>query len=349
MLLVVRGASGQDRPAPPPAPSSQDATTDQARALFNEGTDKAHHGEWALALTAFERSSALHPHAVTTYNIGYCERALGRYMRARKMLGEALAENAAHGGVELPDDLAAGARSYLAETEQQIARAVVSVSPEGASITIDGRPLERAVTDGAHPIAWAGTRALGPAEPVPASTFELHLDPGPHVFVVSKVGFAYEVSTRTFEPGSEQNLVITLSPSAPTAVTASVSVGRADAAARRAAPSRIPLVVALGVGAAGLATGAVAGAVAIGIKDEGRSHYPQAGTAADVATVGFVVGGVGAAVGVLYWWLSMAAASPSPQPTAPGAGFRGPRTRARLGVRAVPWATPWGGGVDGTF
>jgi hypothetical protein len=346
--LAARGASGQDRPAPTPAGASQDAATDQARALFNEGTDKAHAGEWSLALTAFERSEALHPHAVTTYNIGYCERALGRYMRARKMLGEALAENAAHGGVELPDELAAGAKSYLAEIERQIARALISVSPEGVSITIDGRPLERAVTDGPRPIAWADTRALGPAEPVPASTFELYVDPGPHVFVVTKLGFAEDVSTHTFEPGSEQSLLFALPPSVPTPRAMSAPVGRADAQTHPPAPSRIPLVVSLGVGAAGLAPGAIAGGIAIGLKGEGPSHYAQAGTAADVATVGFVVGGVGAVVGALYWWLSMPA-SPSSQPPAPGAGVRGPRPRARLDVRVVPWATPWGGGVYGTF
>src|SRR5215472_10152804 len=96
------------------APASEDAATLQARAFFNEGTDKAHRGEWSLALAAFQRSWALHPHAVTAYNIGYTERALGRYTRARKMFGEAFAESAAHGGVELPQELAAAAKMYLA-------------------------------------------------------------------------------------------------------------------------------------------------------------------------------------------------------------------------------------------
>src|SRR5689334_11721443 len=116
LVLASPGVLAQSPPAAQaPAPGEADAATLQARALFSEGTDKAHRGEWSLALAAFQRSWSLHPHAVTAYNIGYCERALGRYTRARKMFGEAFAESAAHGGVELPQELAAAAKTYLAE------------------------------------------------------------------------------------------------------------------------------------------------------------------------------------------------------------------------------------------
>src|SRR5579864_117728 len=98
-LLLAHAASAQT--AQESGPLAEDSATGQARALFNDGTDKAHRGDWSQALPAFERSEALRPHAVTTYNIGFCERALGRTTRARKMLGKALSENAAHGGVEL--------------------------------------------------------------------------------------------------------------------------------------------------------------------------------------------------------------------------------------------------------
>ena len=158
LVLASPGVLAQS-PAPggAQAPASEDAATLQARALFNEGTDKAHRGEWSLAVAAFQRSWALHPHAVTAYNIGYCERALGRYTRARKMFGEAFAESAAHGGAELPQELAAAAKTYLAELERMIARAVISVSPEGASIVVDGSPLERADASGPRPVVWACT------------------------------------------------------------------------------------------------------------------------------------------------------------------------------------------------
>jgi hypothetical protein len=61
----------------------------------------------------------------------------------------------------------------------------------------------------------------------------------------------------------------------------------------------VPLVVAAG----GLATGLVAGAVALDLKGEGPPHYGGARSAADVGTVSFVVGGVGAAAAALIWFL----------------------------------------------
>ncbi|HLK41346.1 MAG TPA: hypothetical protein VKU41_31565 [Polyangiaceae bacterium] len=273
---------------------------------------------------------------MTTYNIGYCERALGRYTRARKRLGEALAENAAHGGVELPEDLARAAKGYLAELERQIARAVVSVSPEGAAVSVDGRPLERAVMDGPRPVLWACTRDLGPAEVAPAATFELHLDPGTHVFVVSMAGYPDSVITKSFDAGSEANVVLTLS-APPPAPTPTPAVGPESEANAPAPSSRLPLYVALGVAGAGLATGLVSGAIAIGIKNEGVSRYPQAYTPADVSTAGFIVGGAGAAFAAIYWWTSVRGADSAPPRTDPGR------------VAVVPWVGAASAGVAGEF
>src|SRR5258708_11873229 len=97
------------------------------------------------------------------------------------MLGQALAQNAAHGGVELPEDLAAGAKTYLAELEKQIARVVVTVAPATASILVDGRPLEPA-SGGVRHAVWAGTRDPGAAEQAPAATLPLHVGSRAAVF-----------------------------------------------------------------------------------------------------------------------------------------------------------------------
>jgi hypothetical protein len=59
-------------------------------------------------------------HAVTTYNIGYCERSLGRYTRARKMLAKALDDHNANGEKELPSELVTAATGYLSEAEKQM-------------------------------------------------------------------------------------------------------------------------------------------------------------------------------------------------------------------------------------
>ena len=341
--LALEHAAPAQTPLRAPAPA-EDTATSQARALFTEGTEDANRGDWSQALPAFERSEALRPHAVTTYNIGFCERALGRTMRARKMLGKALAENAAHGGVELPDDLSASARTYLAELERRIARAVVSVSPADSAITVDGAPLERGTTDGPRPVLWAGTRDPGPGEPPPASTFELELDPGSHVLVASRDGYGNEVTTRTFEAGAETALTLTLSVPAPAPAPAPASASAFAPASTPppAAPSRLPLTLAIVVGGAGLATGAIAGSIALAQRQKLSSDCPtfscsgsgatdlsRADTAADVATAGFIVGGIGAATALVIWWLSSRSA---------------PAT-----ARLQPWIASGQGGVSGTF
>jgi len=89
--LVVAPALGQAQ-AEPDSSSTASSAPDvaEARAAFEEGTKLAKEERWAAALEAFERSEALHPHPVTSYNIGYCELVLGHPTLARKMLGEAL-------------------------------------------------------------------------------------------------------------------------------------------------------------------------------------------------------------------------------------------------------------------
>jgi hypothetical protein len=354
LLLIALPAVAQraSAPAAPPSTVADDSATSQARALFTQGTDSANRGDWSQALPAFERSEALRPHAVTTYNIGFCERALGRTMRARKMLGKALAESAAHGGVELPADLAASARTYLAELEKRIARAVVTVTPGDASILVDGAPLERGTSEGPRPVLWAGTRDTGAGEPAPAGTFELELDPGAHVFVASKEGAGNQVVTQTFQAGTEIELTLDVSPAAPSPSPVAAQAPPAALSAPPAAadtgqartPSRVPLYVAIGVGAAGLATGVVSTSIALAQKSKVVDNCPQftcmgagttalsrADTAADAATVGFIVAGVGAATAAVLWWLLP---GPAPAPAA---------------ARLSPWVGPGGGGVSGTF
>ena len=141
-----------------PTFASSDAIL-EARVSFQEGIRHSKEGRWLEALQSFERSEARHPHVITSYNIGYCERLLGHAVRARKMFAQALADNAAHEGGELPADLVEAAQAYLADAERQIARVLVMV-PKGA-FTIDGRPLELTAIDGPHPVLLAGTRSVG--------------------------------------------------------------------------------------------------------------------------------------------------------------------------------------------
>jgi hypothetical protein len=337
----------------------EDPATNQARALFNDGTDRARHGEWAQALAAFERSEALHPHPVTAYNIGYCERALGRAMRARKMLGKALADNVAHGRLELPEELATAAKTYLGELQQQVARSLISISPEGASVVVDGRPLERAMADGPRPVLWAGTREPGPGEPAMASTFELELDAGDHVFVVSKPGYVDQVTIRTFEPGHEVTVVLQLSPQAPVAADLKLS-----SPVHAGVHSALPWVVASAGGAL-----FVAGAILYGVgasdnrRAEGQcENFPIncPASAVQLSQEGYslvswglvgVASGLALGAGGLVWHL-LERPGDGASPPAPKSGLAASEVNSRGGapvVRFAPWVMPNGAGISGTF
>ena len=187
--------------APAPALADEPADAPEALAAFVEGTTLVKQARWAQALAAFERAAQLRPHAITTYNIGACERALGHYTRARKVFRQALSEHEASGNKQLPDSLVERTRGYLTEIDGLTARLQLTIVPEGAAIAIDGRPLERDSGDRDR-VLVAGTRHPGAAEAAPAGSFEVLLDPGAHVLSLTRKGFSTAVVNRTLAPGS---------------------------------------------------------------------------------------------------------------------------------------------------
>jgi hypothetical protein len=92
LLPAARAAAGDGAPS-----RANDPNVAQARDAFLLGADLAKGAQWAEALAAFERSASLHPHALTTYDIGVCERALGHYTRARDRFAAALVETGVAG------------------------------------------------------------------------------------------------------------------------------------------------------------------------------------------------------------------------------------------------------------
>jgi hypothetical protein len=283
----------------------------EARAAFQEGIVLARAERWALAIQALEHSEALHPHAVTTYNIGYCELQLGRLTRARKSLAKSLTDHRAGGEVELPPDLVSAAQTYLGELEQQIVRVTVTITP-GAALAVDGRPLELGESAGSHLVLLAGTRGLGRAEVPPSFTFEVLVDPGAHVFVLSVKDRPDVIAHETLAPGSQISLELrvpeaTANPRAP----APSSEREASPAEK---PNRLPAFIALGIGGAGLAVGTVSGLLAFRKQNEveracsdGTDASDCTSTrdggirAADISTGAFIGGGVALAVGAVLF------------------------------------------------
>ena len=184
-----------------PNARAQDAT-DRAREEFVTGSERVKQSQWAEALAAYERSAKLRAHAVTTFNIGFCQRALGQYTRARQTFQESLAAHAR--APELSDSLVQEANGYLVEIERLLVRARVNLAPQEAKVTVDGRPL--LVVPGATPTLVAGVRAPGDGETPPAPRFQLVLDPGAHVIVIRRKGFADAVVNQSFAPGSQPAL-----------------------------------------------------------------------------------------------------------------------------------------------
>ena len=282
----------------------------QAREEFVLGATFARRGQWLDAVEAFERSAALRPHPISTYNIGYCERALGRYTRARKRFLEAL-EQRGSGRDAMPEAMRAHAQNHLAEAERRVARVVVTVERAG-TIAVDGRPLEPAGEVGGMPLVLAGTRDHGRAEPPPARTFELWIDPGRHLVVLSRAGGPDTVTTHDFTAGSTTALRLE-GAAAPESHTAP-----ADAPGPYISESTWPIVL-FGAGGVGLAIGSVFGVATLRKKSElddicgpdGKTCPPgsepdQAAVEeyAVASTIGFGFAVAGAAAGTLWLLLS---------------------------------------------
>jgi len=174
------------------------------------GTDLVRHAEWAEALASFEKAAQLKPHPITTHNIGACERAMGQYTRARASFMAALEQNDKAGGTALSASLVIEATGFIKEIDGLLARAEIRLEPATASIAVDGRPLEVDGDEGGVVRAIAGTRPPGPPEQAPADTFFVVLDPGAHIIVLSRPGYADAVVNRTFAPGSRMPLQLLL-------------------------------------------------------------------------------------------------------------------------------------------
>lgn len=281
----------------------------EARGAFERGAAFASEERWGDALAAFSESAALRPHATTTYNIGYCERALGHATRAKKQFALALAQDNKSGGAELTPDLRAASKKYLVEAHGQVATPKLTI-PTDAAITIDGRPLEASSAG-----RWlAGTRPPGPGEKVDQPTFIVEIDAGAHEIVISATDGRSKVAHEYFPPGSTKELKLDLPPATTTTTAAPpIDHGRSR---------RSWGYVVGGIGVVGVAIGSYFGLSArstwsgakdacptrIGCSDVAVRMSIDARTEANISTIAFVAGGTALVGGTI---LILTAASPS--------------------------------------
>lgn len=182
---------------------------EEARAQFAAGAELVKSAKWSEALSAFERSFALVPHPVTLFNIGACERALGSYARARRTLSKTRELDGEGTNGTLPDSARTDVEAFLSEIAAILVTVDVHLDPAGATIAVDGRPLETTLT-GERPTLTAGLAAPGPGRSPPAGDFRLELDPGAHVLVLSRPGFEDIVRRETFAKGRPATLELVL-------------------------------------------------------------------------------------------------------------------------------------------
>lgn len=188
---------------------ADDETTEHARAEFVSGVKLAGGGQWGEALAAFERSASLKPHALTTYNIATCERALGSYTRARRSYAAALKQNEANGGGDLPASFAEEAKARRAEIDGLLVHVRVALDPVDATVAMDGRPLVADEEDAK--VLVAGVGVAGPGTTLPSPKIEVLADPGDHVITLQRQGFDAVVVRKTFKPSSQVDLALEMS------------------------------------------------------------------------------------------------------------------------------------------
>jgi PEGA domain len=182
---------------------TNDAGMERARQAYVRGVELSKDEHWGDALAQFEDAAAARDAPLTRFNIGYCQRALGRYVAAHKTLVAVLANPVGLDPAQLED-----AKSYTIEFERVIARVDVTLDPDTAAVAIDGRPLE---ADGTSATTFlAGVAPAAAAKPIGVGRFTVLLDPGRHVVLASRPGHQDVVVQASYRPGERATLALHL-------------------------------------------------------------------------------------------------------------------------------------------
>jgi len=310
---AAQPSAAQPAAAPPSAaqPSAaQPTAAEQARKLDKQAIDLAGQEKWPEALAVYQRAAELAPHPLRLYNVGFCERALGRSTRARQMFRLALQRRD-----EMPEQVRGLAVQWLAEYDKKLPRVTVTMAEPSLRLAVDGRPLLREGSS-EPPLMVAGSREPGPPEPAPAVSFDLLIDPGSHVFVITRDGTSSTAVSAVFTEG--QKTIIELKMEEAPVVTPPPTFIPGPTIVRDAPASRAGMWTAFTVGGAAAAVAVVTGAIALDLRLElddvcqPRSQCPldreddidRMVATANTATVATAVGAAGIGLGVVLYFLN---------------------------------------------
>ncbi|MBI4704775.1 MAG: PEGA domain-containing protein [Deltaproteobacteria bacterium] len=341
-LLVLLAWLGPAHGQPGKQPSAADRET--ARTLMDEGANRLQAKDFAGAIDAFRAADQLVGMTTTGLWLARAQIALGKLLEARDTLVRVQGLPAA--ASESPQ--LAAARRQAAELALEVADRIPSIQvkvggvPQGiaAQVTVDGEPLPpaaaalpRKLDPGTHSVVVSAPGFAPATRQVTLSDRENRIieiplapaaEPEPPM---TRTGPAPEPKpTPAGRPAPAAGL-----PAKPSAPPPAVRFGPAEPEQPATEPSGISAVAwaGFGVGAAGLIVGAVAGIVAVSKTAEVRDHCPDnhcpeeqreawdsSLAVAHVSTAGFVVGGLGAALGVV----GLMGFGGEPEPKEPAAG-----------------------------
>jgi hypothetical protein len=286
-----------------------------AEALFNKGVADMQAGRFETGCKAIAESQRIDPRLGTLFSLATCERKWGHIATAVTRYGDYLALYE-----RLPEDKKAEPVQALRRKEAAEMRA--QLQPQVPQLTVSlpkGAPAGTLVKRNGEALAEA---ALG---------LRLPVDPGEHTLSTQAPGGAVWERKITIAAGETKQVTLEVKGVlAASAATAPAQPGREEPGPPR---SYVGPIIAFGAGVAGLGVGAGFGAAAMNKRAELGEICPDRncpvsaeGTLNDtkafshVSTAGFLLAGVGAAVGGVLLFL--------PAPRADRAG--------KVGVRVGP-------------
>jgi len=281
------------------AVASADEASDKARAdeQFEFGLGEMQAGRYNIGCPALAESYRLDPAPGGLFTLAACEAKWGRTASAMEHYEQYLAlfEQLSPENQEKQkgrEKTAASQLELLGPRTPKLTISMAEGSPPGATVKLDGEPLDAS--------------ALG--APV-------RIDPGDHVITAQAEGGAIEQHRITVHESEHARLFLNLTAGGESATPAGAPPGMPPDDTEPDRPSSGPpsgAYVAGGVGIVGIAVGAITGAVALGKKStidehcvdrqcdaEGRDAVDSGQTMALVSTIGFGVGIVGLATGVV--------------------------------------------------
>ena len=283
-----------------------------AREQVKLGYQLAQDGKCADAIPHFVESLRLDAKAITLINLASCEEKTAKLADALGHWVEARARAQAEGNAAIEEEAEKKAKAL----EPRLPKLTLALA--GASQATDPEVVRDGVV--------LGAASMGVALPV---------NPGSHRLIVRAKD--REETTQTVDIAEGESKVVQLKLGAP---KKAVAAGPSAAPASTEGGGTSPLVyIGFGTAIAGVAAGAITGVLAFGKASTAKTECPNVNdcspkgtdavdsgrTLGTISTIGFIVGGVGAAVGVygLVWGKPESSTSVAVSVGPMGGGLRG--------------------------